>query len=360
MMDLAVTRRDERLRGVQWPQLRKVKTPNVEAGDCVLVCAGFEERAVSGLARICGSGRGEGVVVGLINYAPEVTENRKDELLKIGGRHRLKLAEFVYDRERPAGMGERLADFAKAFRRVFVDISGMSRLLIVQTVASLLGAGNLRVSIIYTTAKMYPPSRAQFEKDLKDAQASPTASYLSSGILDIAATPELGSVAMVGESVRLIAFPSFDPAQLTNVVQELQPTYVEYIHGKPPEKEADGWRTTAIRKLNSRILREVTGREHENSTLDYRETLETLFRVYAERSMFDRLVVAPTGSKMQAVAVGVFRAGLHDVQIVYPTPQVFAKPDEYTVGARDLYQLDLPARAIAKALVDVKVGERDV
>ena len=356
--DLPVTRRDERLRAIDWPNLRKVTTPAVEAGDCVLVCAGFEERAVEGIARIC-QAAGKGVALGLITYSPELAENRTKELREIARGGGCNLTEFVYDRERPAGMGDRLREFSKVFRRVFVDISGMSRLLIVQTVASLLGARNMRVSVIYATAKEYPPSRARFEKDQKDSQAAPATSYLSSGILEIAATPELGSVAMLGETVRLIAFPSFDPGQLANVVQELQPTYTEFIHGTPPGRE-DRWRTTAIRELNGRILKELRGREYETSTLDYRETLETLFRIYAERSMFDRLLVAPTGSKMQAVAVGLFRAGLHDVQIVYPTPQVFVEPEEYTVGVRELYQLDLPTEAIAKSITDVKIGGRDV
>jgi hypothetical protein len=58
--------------------------------------------------------------------------------------------------------------------------------------------------------------------------------------------------------------------------------------------------------------------------------------------MFDRIVVAPTGSKMQAVAVGLFRSVMYDVQIVYPTPQIFIAPHEHTIGIRQLYKVDLP------------------
>jgi hypothetical protein len=39
---------------------------------------------------------------------------------------------------------------------------------------------------------------------------------------------------MLSEAIRLVAFPSFDPAQLSNLIQELQPTYTEFIHGVPP------------------------------------------------------------------------------------------------------------------------------
>ena len=103
---------------------------------------------------------------------------------------------------------------------------------------------------------------------------------------------------------------------------------------------------------------ELQGKEdHEASTLDYRKTLQILLRIYDQRSMFNRLVVAPTGSKMQAVAVGIFRAALHDVQIVYPTPQVFAEPEKYTRGLRQLYQLDLPTDAISDAIKGVEADD---
>ena len=89
------------------------------------------------------------------------------------------------------------------------------------------------------------------------------------------------------------------------------------------------------------------------STRDYRETLRILIKVYGERSMFDRIVVAPTGSKMQAVAVGLFRSVMYDVQIVYPTPQIFIAPDEHTIGIRQLYKVALPTEAM-------RVGHRGV
>ena len=73
--------------------------------------------------------------------------------------------------------------------------------------------------------------------------------------------------------------------------------------------------------------------------------------------MFDRIVVAPTGSKMQSVAVGLFRAVLHDVQIVYPTPQFFAEPRNYTLGMRQLYQLDLPIDSILEVIEHNKTEE---
>ena len=76
-------------------------------------------------------------------------------------------------------------------------------------------------------------------------------------------------------------------------------------------------------------------------TLDYLDTLTKLLELYSEFGGFQRLIVSPTGSKMQAVAVGLFRARLHDVQVVYPTPRAFVSPEEYTRGVKRLFSLEL-------------------
>ena len=331
---------DERLGKLDWPNLQEIEFPSVGTDDCLLVCAGFEDRTVETLRRACKAGI-TGFSLGIVNYLPNYQENKIQELRTIGQGADLQVNEFTYDRKNPTGIGEKLKQFTQDFEHVFIDISGMSRLLIVQTLVALIGQQRQQISIIYGEAQEYPP----FELEVEQNHGT-ILSYLSSGIFEIAATPELGSVSMLGEAIRLVAFPSFDPSQLANLIQELQPTYTELIHGIPPIQE-NKWRTEAIRTLNRQTLSELHGRkEPEASTLDYRETLRKLLQIYAERSMFDRLVISPTGSKMQAVAVGLFRAALHDVQIVYPTPQVFTTPEKYTVGLRQLYMVDLPTEAI--------------
>ena len=338
-------RPDEKLSRVEWPGLQEIEFPSVGTGDCLLVCAGFEDRAIETLRRICESGR-TGFPLGIVNYLPTYPENKIEELRTISRSANLRVNEFSYNREDPTGIGEELERFTQDFEHLFIDISGMSRLLIVQTLVALIGGQRRPLSLIYGEAKEYPPSKDQFEQDDTNDDERSVPSYLSSGIFEIAATPELGSVSMVGGAIRLVAFPSFDPAQLTNLLQELQPAYTELIHGVPPVQENE-WRKDAIRKLNRPTLDELQEKkDHDASTLDYRETLLALLQIYAKRSMFDRIVVAPTGSKMQAVAVGLFRSVLHDVQIVYPTPQIFTAPQAHTIGLRQLYKVDLPTEAI--------------
>ena len=339
---LGPLRMDERVRALAWPEVREVDVPSVSEGDVMVLCGGFEERAVAILKRLCEVGR-RGFRLVLIMYRPEYRANRVEEIEDLARQGGLAVQRCTYDRHSPAGIGRRLYELSTGGGRVWVDVSGMSRLLIVQTLLGLLAEGGVDVSIMYGEAAEYRPTQERFEDDLNSGVSGQGMSYLSSGIYEVAATPELGSVSMVGEAMRLIAFPSLDPAQLKNLVEELQPTYAELVHGMPPAGE-NRWRPDAIKKINRVTLAELQGaKEYSVSTRDYRATLNALLEIYANRSMFDRIVVAPTGSKMQAVGVAMFRLALDDVQVVYPTPLRFKEERAYTLGVGQVYQLDVPA-----------------
>jgi len=52
-----ILRMDERLKNREWPNLRKIEAPRIESGDCMLVCAGFEDRAITALQHSVSPGR---------------------------------------------------------------------------------------------------------------------------------------------------------------------------------------------------------------------------------------------------------------------------------------------------------------
>ena len=349
-------RTDERLGAVAWPSPVATPEPSLGSNECLVVCAGFEERAVGALSRVCKYTSGGGSLA-IVEYLPRQDANRTDEVRRIAREAGITTIDFQYDRENPGGMGDIIADYAADFERINVDISGMSRLLIVQIVVALIRMRCQNVTILYAQAERYAPSREEFKRDADHLADGARLSYLSSGIFEIAVAPELSAVSMVGAEVRLIVFPSFDPDQLTNLVQELQPTYADYIFGVTT-LAANEWRAGAVDAINARTMSEITNRAcHNTSTFDYRETLSVLLRIYRARSMFDRILVAPTGSKMQSLAVGLFRGALSDVQVVYPTPQSFPEPDRYTEGLGALYTVELPMAAIGTAIgefVEVK------
>lgn len=337
-----LARPDEYYSGLEWPRLTRENIPQLDENDRLILCAGFEKRSVEVLRRLVGRDGRSKFSVCMIKYLPKKKENRIEQLRAMCRKNDIDVLEFTYNREEPPDISDEMSTFAEGCQRLFVDISGMSRLLIVQMVVALAPKFGNSLRFLYCEARRYPPSRWRYMLDREQGGSTTQLSYLSTGIYEIATTPEISSVSMLGEAIRLIAFPSFDPAQLRNLVQELQPTYSECIHGRPPYI-VNRWRMKAVKELNGRTLAELKNNtDHIASTLDYRQTLRILFGVYRERSMFDRIVVSPTGSKMQSVAVGMFRTLFPDVQVVYPTPQEFLQPRRYTVGIGRLHVLRLP------------------
>ena len=336
-----VLRLDERLAKFKKPILNSISQFNLDDRDCLVVCAGFEDRAVAVLKSTLEVSAGFYVM--LIDYLPYVNENRFDEINGICNRANLPIIRATYDRQNPSGFGTLLLDGITSIKgRIFLDISAMSRLLIVQSLVALSSRNECFTSctFAYAEASSYSPTQDEVAKAQAQSNEDPTFSILllSSGVFDITIVPELSSVAIGGTQTRLVAFPTFSEDQLTALRAELQPSRFTFIHGIPPNIE-NQWRTKAIEQINR--LETIPHEEFRNSTLDYKETLNSLLQLYGQHAERERLCVSPTGSKMQAVAVGLFRAFMQDVQIVYPTPKEFRFPERYTTGIGQMHLLHL-------------------
>ena len=333
---------DEALVAVEMPPLEPVSALELSSGDCLVVCAGFEDRALGALQRAASLGVDFNVVI--IEYQPFFGENKLEGIRRICHDLRLRTTELVYNRQDPAMMGASIVEQLRNHNgRVFLDVSAMSRLLIVQALVAIAARPDAFTScfVVYTTANAYPPARHEAEAALRKCQADPTFSilFLSSGVFDITILPELSSSAPAAAQTRLIAFPSLDAHQLTALRAELQPSRCTLVEGVPPSL-ANRWRQQLISQIN--CLDNIQDAENaETSTLDYRETIQLLLRTYANHSVRERLILSPTGSKMQTVAAAIFRAFAKDVQIAYPTPHGFCRPDEYTIGIGQTYLLPL-------------------
>lgn len=341
-MSILVQTPDEMLAAMQKPPLETTNRLPLYPDDWVVVCGGFEDRALAILEAAAANGSISNVV--LIIYEPFVPANRADDVRKICSAQNIGVSELIYDRQQPAGFGPILVEALSACRgRVFIDISGMSRLLIVQTIVALKNrpTGFDRCFIAYVEAQDYPPTQEEAAETLARSDSDPQFSvfFLSSGVFDVTLVPELSSYAPAGVQTRLIVFPSLDAHQLTALRAELQPSRLSFIEGVPPAPHNE-WRLKAVAEVNR--LDEIQNVERfQTSTLYYEQTLACLLKLYAEHGVHERLLVSPTGSKMQAVAVGILRSFVEDIQIVYPTPRDFLKPERYTRGAGELHLLAL-------------------
>lgn len=343
-MNPTVPTPDEILASLRKPTLEKVSALALSPEDWLVVCGGFEDRSLAFLKSAASNRTPFNVV--LIPYEPFLPENRTDDIRRICRDGGIRVVELSYNRQEPTGFGSILVEALSACRgRIFVDISGMSRLLIVQALVALqkrpMGFANCFVA--YAEAQHYPPSEAEAEAEIAKSESDPTFSifFLSSGVFEVTVVPELSSNAVTGVQTRLVAFPSLDAHQLTALRAELQPSRLSFIEGKPPGIH-NQWRQRAIAAVN-RLDQIQNDESYQVSTLNYQETLSCLLSLYAEHGVYERLLISPTGSKMQAVAVGILRSFVEDVQIVYPTPRDFLKPERYTQGIGQMHLLALEA-----------------
>ena len=337
---MRVCRVDEWLRELAHPELQIISAPRLGAGDVLLVCAGFEDRAVETLRRAVATGC-RGFRVLCIDYSPTLPANRDEDVGSLCALARADLERVRFDRESPAGAAERILRRVPTGTRLCVDLSGMSRLLIVQLVAAVLrGDRSGRAEVLYCSASEYPPKREEVEaKAAEHADLVGLGMFVSAGVFGLTIVPELSSVAMQGQPMRVVTFPSWNTTQFAAICSELQASYFTVVHGVPPDPQR-AWRPGAIRTLN-RVESLAARAEFSVSTLDYRETLVLLLSVYEKHRQREKLVISPTGSKMQSLAVGIVCAFLQDVQIAYPTPRLFAAPADYTQGVGCLYRLPL-------------------
>lgn len=334
---------DRELFASTWPEQERVESVSFQPGDVLLVCGGFEDRAMHVLTMAARSAM-TGLTVLDVEYSPSVESNHFKQIGELCAGAGWTHLRVEYDRRNPAGIFRDVVGLLPPeMRRLYVDISGMSRLLIVQLLVGLIdeGMGTTMVSVLYTEAESYPPSEAEATTKITNHvwDAAEILSFISVGVYDLAVVPELASLGISRAPTRLVAFPSFNPAQLFSAKSIVQPAKTTLIHGIPPDPNLH-WRTNAICQINQ-VSESSVDEQIKTSTLEYSECLKNLLLLYERWSEFNSIVLSPTGSKMQTVALGIFRAFVHDAQVVYPTPLRFTDPTDHTRGAKHLYKLDL-------------------
>ncbi len=330
----------ESLDSISKPKLLRFAEVSSIGCTALLLAAGFEERSLGVLKAL--AKRDEKFAVFMVRYLPLVPENRAEEIVSFCNENRIDVIELEYDRRDPRNFGEILLEAVPKDARILVDVSTMSRLLIVQVVVALANSDFSRdFTIGYCEAESYSPSREKADAILDDVGKSPSSgmTFLSSGVLQVAIVPELSSATYGSQQTRLIVFPSFDSHHFIAVRSEILPSRFSFIEGIPPET-TNLWRTATIRKINE-LEKFPVSDCFAVSTLDYRETLDLLLEIYHDHSLRERIIISPTGSKMQTVAVGVFKAYLDDVQIVYPVAKNFTSPESYSSGIGEKHLLNV-------------------
>ena len=305
----------------------------------------------------------------LLEFYPYAKKNRMPdvrEALSLAGLQVDDENIVAYDRFNPETFEDRLGLRLRAIGalRAVVDISTMSKLeiILVLKVCSDLG---LDVRVMYTEAETYGPSKQEFEQAKESGQIHRPSLQVYSGIHGVIRVSSLSSTAMQGQSTAALVFMSFNDALTQVLLNTIYPGRLLLINGRPPQH---AWREEATAWIHDQVRLEwpednptvdVEGHtlplpKRVVSTLDYRETVRMLIELYWQLSPTHRILLAPAGSKLQAVGSYIAKALHPDIHIEYPSPEGFQSTYSDGIGAH--WHLDFGN--LSELLRNISTAER--
>ncbi len=327
-----------------FPKIQPIDILEVPENSIYIGVAGFEDRCFTFLEKCIENEVQFHKIIG-IKYEPLDKNNRVEYFkeLAINLTKEDSLDLIIYNRFNPEGFSNSIQDIIKLIistENIFIDISGMSKFLIVVLLYGLKEySGNIH--IVYCEAELYYPSQEDYEAKKESHPEETPPSFLTTNVYKIITTTELSSISMQGYPLLIIAFPTFNYLEMYALLNEITPQYLVLIEGNPRE-ESNHWRLEAIRWINRKIDRDFTPNikgisTKVVSTFDYIETIDILNNIYSEYKYTHKCIIAPTGSKLQTLGVLFFKQMYPEIQLVYPVTTEFSQ--EYTKGCSNIWHL---------------------
>jgi hypothetical protein len=322
------------------PPLEKTRSISLKQNDVLITVAGFEARHLAAAKCLTKGTTGEAII---LTYKPNDNRNDFDELtreLRLRG-IRIREANIVkYDRFKPNYFTQNLKRSLTKIKRlhVILDISAMSKLAILLCL-DVCRELNLAVSIHYAEATSYGPPKVAYDKAKVECSINRPSVQIYTGVQGVLRVPRFTSVAMQGQPTAAIAFMSFNEELIQALLNSVYPSRLFLVNGKPPRLK---WREEATAWIHESLLKEWPCVDNPMfkglptrtaSTLDYRESFAILRKLYWDLAIDHRVLLAPTGSKMQTISCFLIAALHPDVHIEYPTPDGFL--DLYSEGIGD-------------------------
>ena len=291
--------------------------------------AGFEDRALGFLKSALDQGKKFQSCVA-IEYQPFDPSNRKAEFADSATRVFGDIQCRTYNRFSPEDFTQSLheiMDLSRSVSRVVVDVSAMSKMLVVVLLHGLREL-NLPLSIIYAPAEIYHPPKDDYEKaKAKLSDASPY--FLTTDVYKVVTTTTLSSIAMQGAPLVMIAFPNFNHLEIAALLNETNAQKLFLVESVARPKQ-DAWRLDAIRWINRGLKTYVTPTCYQTDASDLNANIELLESIYNDWHLTHKIALSPTGGKLQAVTTFCLKNMHPDIHIVYPVVRKFAK--DYTEG----------------------------
>ena len=103
-----------------------------------------------------------------------------------------------------------------------------------------------------------------------------------------------------------------------------------------PHLDEDIWRLDVMKTVNG--IGDADN-QYKVSTFDYKETMQILERLYAEKSEGHTITISPLGSKLQALGTALFCYMHPDVRVIFSTPKEY-NAAQYSDGCKNIWELD--------------------
>jgi hypothetical protein len=320
--------------------------------DCLIAAPGFEDRTLALVRTLTKLPNRRAV---LMRYRDWQSNNKVDELIAAFRQKKIHIRQqdvLDYYRYSPDGFADALSSWLTRERctRVLLDISTMSKLAILLCLEVLRDL-NLDVTLFYAEASDYGPSREEYLHARAENNYPRPSIQVSTGVAGVMRVTRLSSVALQGEPCAAIAFMSLNERLTQALINAIYPSRLFLVNGRPPvhtwREEATAWIHDQLRQEWPESDNPVSSNSETSlglpcrvtSTLNYAETVELILGLYWELANQYRIILAPTGSKMQTLGCFIAKALHPDIHIEYPTPESFLP--FYSVGIGPVWQVKL-------------------
>ena len=282
--------------------------------DLFICCASFEDRCVSGAVKLAPGFRTRYSIIFVIEetfYSSEVNA----QLVKLQTELSHHTSEGLYiircQRDNPA---EAIGQIKNIWQRVrpkdadepfiTLDISGFTKIYLLQLLHFLVAEQNLGIPRIIHTTQEYAPTR------------------LTRGVEQITTVPNFfGTISLEKQTILLLML-GFEPERCLSVWKHFNPVRTIALISNPPRDGQTDYLAYA-ESSNASLLAQV-GVERMDIPPDdpfgVRQLLETIY--HDVRDAYN-VVIGPFGTKPQAVGVFLFCLEHPKVQVVYSFPSSY-------------------------------------
>lgn len=295
--------------------------------DAIILAAGFEERAFKVLPNGNFHARAHCI---LIRFRNDVEGNDQvfEGYLEVAGarftRERLHVVELRNGESQ--GFEEELRKaiekLPESARYLGIDISGMPSFSICIGLKALRDARpEERIAVLYTAAKEYNPTFAEYQKlisnskrDLERIPRSMALEMKENLILDT-----FSGHRSQNAKVCLAVFAGYEVHRSAGVIEAVNPALLLLLYGNPGDEKLT-WRLDLSKRLHRKFEKARKTAVETVSTLHVKESLDVLERYYDYLIDDYDLVISPISSKMHVVASYLFWERYGEVQLTFPIP----------------------------------------